>query len=151
MHNGYASSAGNADTVDGIHANGLLTALSNSNNGISITVGGTTKSVSNISVNHASSAGNADTVDSYHATDGRTFNGNINWSNNWNDVWSDGTHTHPWYGFDHRYPNTGAYSTTITDYFGMTIKTANTLRLDLVHYFLMVLIYMILKLQILIN
>ena len=52
----------NADTVDGYHANGLLTALSNSNNGISITVGGTTKSVSNISVNYASSAGNAGTL-----------------------------------------------------------------------------------------
>lgn len=123
------ANGGNADTVDGIHANGLLTALSNSNNGISITVGGTTKSVSNISVNYASSAGNADTVDSYHATDGRTFNGDVNWGS-WNDVWSDGTHTHPWYGFDHRYPNTGVYSTTISDYFGMTIKTANTLRLD---------------------
>lgn len=68
MHNGYASSAGNSDTVDGIHANGLLTALSNSDKGISITVGGTTKSVSNISVNYASSAGNADTVDGYHAS-----------------------------------------------------------------------------------
>lgn len=56
LHNGYASSAGNSDTVDGYHASGLLTALSNSNNGISITIGGTTKSVSNISVNHASSA-----------------------------------------------------------------------------------------------
>ena len=53
----YANSAGNADKLDGIHANGLLTALSNSNNGISITVGGTTKSVSNISVNYANSAG----------------------------------------------------------------------------------------------
>lgn len=72
---------------------------------------------------------NSDTVDGYHATDGRTFNGNINWGG-WNDTWSDGTHTHPWYGFDHRYPNTGAYSTTITDYYGMTIKTAKTLRLD---------------------
>lgn len=50
------ANGGNSDTVDGIHANGLLTALSNSNKGISITVGGTTKSVSNISVNHASSA-----------------------------------------------------------------------------------------------
>lgn len=249
-------SVANADTVDGYHASGLLTALSNSDNGISITVGGTTKSVSNISVNHAtnadvaskvygyvgdtgshelvrcdmnndqfriiagssgntngwaeiataddgtepiyvrqytgvfssvvrtltlldasgythfpsyiniggnennnsspdrvwgsnssdsflrsyrtsalnvayaSSAGNADTVDGYHATSGRTFDGNINWSPNWNDLWSDGTHYHPWYGFDHRYENTGPYSTTITDYFGMTIKTANTLRLD---------------------
>ncbi len=71
----------------------------------------------------------ADTVDGYHATDGRTFNGNINWGS-WNDTWSDGTNKHPWYGFDHRYPNTGAYSTTITDFFGMTIKTNNTLRLD---------------------
>ena len=249
------ANGGNSDTVDGIHANGLLTALSNSNNGISITVGGTTKSVSNISVNHASNAdtalkvygqvrdtgshelvrcdmnndqfriiagssgnnngwaeiataddgnepiyvrqysgvfssivrtltlldangythfpsyiniggnennnsspdrvwgsngsdsylrsyrtsalnvnyaassGNADTVDGYHATSGRTFDGDINWGS-WNDVWGDGTNNHPWYGFDHRYPNTGAYSTTIADYFGMTIKTYNTLRLD---------------------
>ena len=68
-------------------------------------------------------------VDGYHATDGRTFNGYINWGS-WNNTWSDGTHTHPWYGFDHRYPKTGAYSTTISDYFGMTIKTYNTLLLD---------------------
>lgn len=59
---------GNSDKLDGVHANGLLTALSNSDKGISITVGGTTKSVSNISVNYAGSAGNADTVDSYHAS-----------------------------------------------------------------------------------
>ena len=57
---------GNSDKLDGIHANGLLTALSNSDKGISITVGGTTKSISNISVNYASSAGNADTVDGVH-------------------------------------------------------------------------------------
>lgn len=57
---------GNSDKLDGIHANGLLTALSNSDKGISVTVGGTTKSVSNISVNYANSAGNADTVDGYH-------------------------------------------------------------------------------------
>ena len=120
---------GNSDKLDGIHANGLLTALSNSDKGISITVGGTTKSVSNISVNYASSAGNADTVDGYHATDSRTFNDVISFGS-WSDVWSDGTNKHPWYGYDHTYPNTGAYSTTIADYFGMTIKTANTLRLD---------------------
>lgn len=58
---------GNSDKLDGIHANGLLTAISNSDKGISITVGGTTKSVSNISVNYASSAGNANTLDGYHA------------------------------------------------------------------------------------
>lgn len=61
-------SVGNSDKLDGIHANGLLTALSNSDKGISITVGGTTKSVSNISVNYAGSAGNADTVDGEHAS-----------------------------------------------------------------------------------
>lgn len=71
----------------------------------------------------------SDMVDGYHATDGRTFNGDIHWGS-WNDTWSDGTHTHPWYGFDHRYPNTGTNSTTISDYFGMTIKTYNTLLLD---------------------
>jgi hypothetical protein len=60
------ANGGNADKLDGYHANGLLTALSNSDKGISITVGGTTKSISNISVNYASSAGNADTVDGKH-------------------------------------------------------------------------------------
>jgi hypothetical protein len=53
------SKVADSDKLDGIHANGLLTALSNSDKGISITVGGTTKSVSNISVNHASSADTA--------------------------------------------------------------------------------------------
>lgn len=91
---------------------------------------GTLALTSQIPTTLPANGGNADTVDGLHATDGRTFNGNINWSSDWNDAWSDGTHTHPWYGFDHRYENTGAYSTTITDYFGMTIKTANTLRLD---------------------
>lgn len=52
-----ALNVSNAHTVDGIHANGLLTALSNSDKGISITVGGTTKSISNISVNYAGSTG----------------------------------------------------------------------------------------------
>lgn len=56
------ANGGNADKLDGIHANGLLTALSNPNNGISITVGGTTKSISNISVNYASSSGSASKV-----------------------------------------------------------------------------------------
>lgn len=59
------ANGGNADKLDGYHANGLLTALSNSDKGISITVGGTTKSISNISVNYASSAGNANTVNGY--------------------------------------------------------------------------------------
>lgn len=46
-------------------------------------------------------------------------------TSNWNDAWSDGTNSHPWYGYDHRYPNTGVYSTTISDHFGLTLKTAS--------------------------
>lgn len=61
-------SVGNSDKLDGFHANGLLTALSNSNNGVSITVGGTTKSINNISVNYANSAGNANTLDGIDST-----------------------------------------------------------------------------------
>lgn len=72
LHNGYASSAGNSDTVDGYHASGLLTALSNSNNGISITVGGTTKSISNISVNYASSAGSSGSASKVYGKVGNT-------------------------------------------------------------------------------
>lgn len=60
--------AENADKLDNYHASDLLTALSNSNNGVSITVGGTTKSISNISVNYANSAGNADTLDGIDST-----------------------------------------------------------------------------------
>ena len=104
-----------ADLLDGVHASELFTALSNSNKGVSITVGGTTKSISNI---------NVDTVDGYHATTARTFDGTINWGT-WNDLWSDGTNKHPWYGWDHRYPNTGVYSTTIADYYGLTLKTGS--------------------------
>ena len=73
---GNAATATNADKLDGIHANGLLTAISNSDKGISITVGGTTKSVTNISANYASSAGNADTVDGYHESSFFRYRGN---------------------------------------------------------------------------
>lgn len=61
----YANSAGNSDTLDGIHANGLFTNLSNSGNNLSITIGGTNKT---LTVKYAASAGNADTVDGYHAS-----------------------------------------------------------------------------------
>ena len=71
------ANGGNADTLDGYHASGLLTALSNSNNGISITVGGTTKSVSNISVNYAKSAGNANTLGGMPKNPGRAPFGTI--------------------------------------------------------------------------
>lgn len=44
---------------------------------------------------------------------------------NYTDTWSDGTNTHPWHGYDHRKPNTGVFSTTISDYFGLTLKTSS--------------------------
>ena len=62
---GNVASATNADMLDGYHANGLLTALSNSNNGISITVGGTTKSISNISVNYAYESSKTNLLESH--------------------------------------------------------------------------------------
>ena len=70
----YASSAGNADKLDGIHANGLLTAISNIDKGISITVGGTTKSVSNIQVYSATKLVTARNI----SIAGKDFVGNVN-------------------------------------------------------------------------
>lgn len=66
---------------------------------------------------------------------GKTFDGSSNITGNlvstglstyWDDTWSDGTNSHPWYGYDMNHANTGVYSTTISDYCGMTLKTANT-------------------------
>lgn len=130
------SVSGQTITINGISTTwqntwrGITDSYSGTSTGTSLSQKGANSLYNALYNGYASSAGNADTVDGYHATSGRTFDGNINWSSNWNDRWSDGTNEHPWCGFDHRHPNTGAYSTTITDYFGMTIKTYNTLRLD---------------------
>lgn len=130
------SVSGQTITINGVSTTwqntwrGITDSYSGTSTGTSLSQKGANSLYNALHNGYASSAGNADTVDGYHATSGRTFNGNINWAPNWNDDWSDGTNKHPWYGFDHRYPNTGAYSTTITDYFGMTIKTFYTLRLD---------------------
>lgn len=68
------ANGGNADTVDGIHANGLLTALSNSDNGISLTVGGTIKHLNNIQVYSATKLVTARNI----SIAGRDFVGNVN-------------------------------------------------------------------------
>ena len=44
-------------------------------------------------------------------------------ANSLTDKWNDGTNYHVWYGYDHRRSNTGIYSTTISDYFGLTLHT----------------------------
>ena len=41
----------------------------------------------------------------------------------YSDTWSNGTNRHSWYGLDHRYANTGIYSTTLSDYYGLSLKT----------------------------
>lgn len=82
LHNGYASSAGNADTVDGIHANGLLTALSNSNNGISLTVGGTIKHLNNIQVYSATKLVTSRNI----SIGGKDFIGNANFDGSGNII-----------------------------------------------------------------
>lgn len=69
-----------ADLLDGIHANGLFTNLSNSGNNISITIGGTNKTLTPA---YATKAGDADTIDNYHASslwrsDGGTWNPSAN-------------------------------------------------------------------------
>ena len=56
---GNVSSSTNADKLDGYHADGLFTGLSNSGNNISISIGGTTKT---LTVGYASSAGSATTA-----------------------------------------------------------------------------------------
>lgn len=133
-----ANSGLDADTLDGIHANGLFTALSsNTTTNLSITIGGTTKSIADLAANTAAKLQTPRTLwgKSFDGTSNLTgdisINGNvlaakcITRGGNLNDSWSDGTNTHPWYGIDSRYYNTGIYSTTITDYHGMLLKTGS--------------------------
>lgn len=55
----YANNAGNAGTLDGIHANGLFTNLSNNGNNLSITIGGTNKT---LTVGYATKAAQLNTA-----------------------------------------------------------------------------------------
>lgn len=66
-----ADNVSNADTVDGYHANGLFTSLANSSNAISISIGGTTKT---LTVGYASSAGSAATATYLPYQDTRSTN-----------------------------------------------------------------------------
>lgn len=63
--------ATNADKLDGYHANGLFTGLSNSGNNISISIGGTTKT---LTVGYVSSAGSATTATYLPYQDTRSTN-----------------------------------------------------------------------------
>lgn len=59
----YSTSAGNADTLDGVHLSGIFTAFGNNGHNITATIGGTTKS---FLVNWAA---DSDKLDGYHVSD----------------------------------------------------------------------------------
>lgn len=61
----YADEVTNADTVDGYHASGLFTNLSNSGNNISITVGGTNKTLTPAYATSAGTASNSNALGGY--------------------------------------------------------------------------------------
>lgn len=76
------ANGGNADKLDGYHANGLLTALSNSNNGISLTVGGTIKNLNNIQVYSATKLVTSRNI----SIGGKDFVGNANFDGSGNII-----------------------------------------------------------------
>lgn len=61
-----ADNVSNADTVDGYHASGLFTNLSNSGNNISITVGGTNKTLTPAYATSAGTASNSNALGGYY-------------------------------------------------------------------------------------
>ena len=66
----------NADLLDGCHASGLFTALSNNNSGLSLTIGGTTKSLTNLTASTCSgNAGSATKLQNARNINGTAFNG----------------------------------------------------------------------------
>lgn len=77
-----ADNASNADTVDGYHASGLFTNLSNSGNNISITVGGTNKTLTPAYATSAGSASYAHKVRGEYTGNGGQQNPNY-FGTNW--------------------------------------------------------------------
>ena len=65
----------NADKLDGVDASGLFTALSNSGNNISVTIGGTNKT---LQVGYATSAGESTTLATARTIWGQNFDGSAN-------------------------------------------------------------------------
>lgn len=68
----------NADLLDGVHASGLFTNLSNSGNNISLTIGGTTKTLQVGYADNANSASTATTIKNSRSIWGQSFNGSAN-------------------------------------------------------------------------
>ena len=68
----------NADKLDGVDASGLFTALSNSGNNISVTIGGTNKTLQVGYADNANSASTATTLKNSRTIWGQSFNGGAN-------------------------------------------------------------------------
>ena len=85
----YANSAGNAGTLDGIHANGLFTNLSNNGNNLSITIGGTNKT---LTVGYATKAAQLNTARTLW---GQSFDGTGNVNGNMTGVGNINTSAAP--------------------------------------------------------
>lgn len=78
----YADNVTNADTLDGYHASGLFTNLSNSGNNLSITIGGTNKTITPAYASSAGSATYAGKVRGEYTSNGGQQNPNyfgVNW------------------------------------------------------------------------
>lgn len=122
-------------------SNGTPTALSNtvgsSSRPVYLSSGTITQCGTSLGVSITGNASTATKLQTARTLWGQSFDGSTNvagimtsvtgfsCTSTWNDTWSDGTNSHPWYGYDHRYQNTGVYSTTISDYFGLTLKTGS--------------------------
>ena len=75
----------NADKLDGVDASGLFTSLTNSGNKISVTIGGTNKT---LQVGYATSAGESTTLATARTIWGQNFDGSANVSGNMTGVGS---------------------------------------------------------------
>ena len=91
-------------------------------------VSGTRKEYKVLDANNGVTIDTAQTITG-QKTFGKTIlfsSGNFALAINAADTWTDGnSNKHYWYGYDHRYHNTGVYSTTISDYFGVTLRTGS--------------------------
>lgn len=133
-----AAYAYNAETLDGFHASGLLTALtSNTTNAVSITVGGTTKNITTATLKTSLGLGsNAYSSTSYLPLSGGTMTGTIEFNDKSASesispmlkFGSNNRDTILWrvYSSDQTYANQGAFGFDMT-YKGSGSGDANTL------------------------
>ena len=88
------------------------------------------------SVTHSTSSDYATKLQTARKFWGQSFDGSsdvdgiqtfssLGFATSWSNTWYDGINYHPWHGYDSRFTNTGIYSTTISDYEGLMLRTYN--------------------------